>query len=340
MDEKTITTNSNRKTDHIDLALSAQVEAVRADGRFYYEPMFAGHPDPKAELPLSFAGGELRFPLWVSSMTGGTELAGKINANLARMCGEFGFGMGLGSCRMLLQSRERFADFDVRDIMGSDLPLYANLGIAQIEESLREKSTGEIEALLRDLRADGLIIHVNPLQEWMQPEGDRITRAPIDVIREFTETVHTRVIVKEVGQGMGPESIRALMQLPIQALEFAAHGGTNFTKLELLRASEETGEAYAQMALVGHSAEEMVRFVNTAIQDSGGSIKCREIIISGGLSGFLDGHYLMNQLNLPSVYGHASMFLRYAKEDYEALRRFAKMQVEGLKLAQAFLKVK
>jgi isopentenyl-diphosphate delta-isomerase len=225
-------------------------------------------------------------------------------------------------------------------MIGPDLPLYANLGIAQLEESLREKSTDQIEALLSDLRVDGLIIHVNPLQEWVQPEGDRISRAPIETIREFLETVQTRVIVKEVGQGMGPESLRALMQLPIQAIEFAAHGGTNFTKLELLRASDEAGEAYAQMALVGHSAEEMVRFVNTAIQDLGGNINCREIIISGGLSGFLDGHYLMNQLNLPSVYGHASRFLKYAKEDYESLRRFARMQVEGLKLAQSCLKVR
>ena len=340
MEEKRTSSASTRKADHIDLALSSQVDAARTDKRFYYEPMFSAHPDPDTDLPLAFAGGKLRFPLWVSSMTGGTKLAGKINANLARMCGEFGFGMGLGSCRMLLNSRERFADFDVRNFIGADLPLYANLGIAQIEAGLRDNSTDAIESLLRDLRVDGLIIHVNPLQEWMQPEGDRIARAPIDTIKEFIATFSTRVIVKEVGQGMGPESIRALLQLPIQALEFAAHGGTNFTKLELLRASEVAGEAYAQMALVGHSAEEMVRFVNTAIQDSGGNIKCREIIISGGLSGFLDGHYLTNQLNLPSVYGHASLFLRYAKEDYDTLRRFAKMQVEGLKLAQAFLKVR
>jgi len=340
MDEKTIKSSSTRKADHIELALRAQVKAARSDMRFYYEPMFSGHPDPDADLPLDFAGSQLRFPLWVSSMTGGTELAGKINTNLARMCGEFGFGMGLGSCRMLLNSRERFGDFDVRTLLGPDLPLYANLGIAQIEVCLREKSTDSIKELMHDLRANGLIIHVNTLQEWMQPEGDRIKRPPIETIKEFIDTISTRVMVKEVGQGMGPESIRALLQLPIQTLEFAAHGGTNFTKLELIRANENVGEAYGQMALVGHSAEEMVRFVNAAIQDLGGNIKCREIIISGGVSGFLDGHYLMNQLNLPSVYGHASMFLKYATEDYETLQRFAKMQVEGLKLAQAFLKVR
>lgn len=340
MDDKTNDTASVRKADHIELAFGSQIKSAQSDMRFYYEPMFAGHPDPNAELPLEFAGGKLRFPLWVSSMTGGTKLAAKINGNLARMCGEFGFGMGLGSCRMLLKSQERFKDFDVREIMGPDVPLYANLGIAQIEECLQEKSTDSILELLQKLRADGLIIHVNPLQEWMQPEGDRIVRAPIETIGEFMENVKSRIIVKEVGQGMGPESIGALLQLPIQALEFAAHGGTNFTKLELLRGKEESGAAYAQMAHVGHSAQEMVRFVNIAIQESGGNIKCREIIISGGLSGFLDGHYLMNQLNLPSVYGHASLFLKYAKEDYESLRRFAQLQVEGLKLAQACLKVR
>jgi len=329
-----------RKADHIDLAFKSQIDAIHADRRFYYEPMLAGHPDPDSDLRLTFLGKQLKYPLWVSSMTGGTEMAKKINKNLARMCGEFGFGMGLGSCRALLDSDDRMEDFDVRDLMGDEVPLYANLGIAQVEECLRIDSGESIERLVEKLRADGLIVHVNPLQEWMQPEGDVIKRAPIETIVELLDKTDLKVIVKEVGQGFGPESVSQLLRLPLEAIEMAAHGGTNFTKLELLRATSDKGEIYAQMATVGHSAVEMVEFINGAAEDLQGALGCKQIIISGGLKGFLDGYYLMNRLTLPSIYGHASMFLKYAKDDYEQLRAFAQMQVDGLKLAQACLRVR
>ncbi len=329
-----------RKADHIDLAFKSQIDAIHADGRFYYEPMLAGHPDPDSDLNLTFLGKQLKYPLWVSSMTGGTEMAKKINKNLARMCGEFGFGMGLGSCRALLDSDDRMEDFDVRDLMGDDLPLFANLGIAQVEECLRIDAGESMTRLVTKLRADGLIVHVNPLQEWMQPEGDVIRRAPIETIKELLDKTALRVIVKEVGQGFGPESVSQLLRLPLEAIEMAAHGGTNFTKLELLRAKSEKGDIYAQMATVGHSAVEMVDFINGAAEDLHGAPGCKQIIISGGLKGFLDGYYLMNRLTLPSIYGHASMFLKYAKDDYEQLRAFAQMQVDGLKLAHACLRVR
>jgi isopentenyl-diphosphate delta-isomerase len=332
--------SESRKADHIDLAFKSQIDAAHADSRFYYEPMLAGHPDPESDLGLTFLGKQLKYPLWVSSMTGGTEMARTINRNLARMCAEFGFGMGLGSCRALLDSDERMDDFDMRDIIGDQMPLYANLGIAQVEECLRLDGGTSMVRLVEKLRADGLIVHVNPLQEWMQPEGDAISRAPIATIEELLEKTDLKVIAKEVGQGFGPESVSQLLQLPLEAIELAAHGGTNFTKLELLRTTSDKGEIYAQMATVGHSAAEMIEFINGAVDDLHGTPACRQIIISGGLKGFLDGYYLMNRLTLPSIYGHASMFLKYAKDDYETLREFAQMQVDGLKLANACLRVR
>ena len=333
-------TSATRKADHIDLALKSQVEAALADPRFYYEPMLSGHPVEDDDMGQDFLGKRMSYPIWVSSMTGGTEMAKRINTNLARMCAEFGFGMGLGSCRALLDSDERISDFDMRPLIGSDLPLYANLGIGQVEECLEKDGGDSIASLVRKLSADGLIVHVNPLQEWMQPEGDIIKRPPAETISELLEKTSLKVIVKEVGQGFGPESISALLQMPLEAIELAAHGGTNFTKLELLRAASDKGEVYAEMATVGHSAEEMIGFINGAVEDLNGSPACRQIIISGGLKGFLDGYYLMNRLTLPSIYGHASMFLRYAKDDYQELQKFARMQIAGLKLASSCLRVK
>ena len=329
-----------RKADHIDLAFQSQTGDGARDPRFYYEPMLARHPDTDATLTRQFLGKTMQFPIWISSMTGGTELARHINENLARVCAEFGLGMGLGSCRVLLEEDTRRSDFAMRSIIGPELPFYANLGIAQVHELVKNRQISRVVELVETLEADGLIVHINPLQEWLQPEGDQISQVPLETIRALLEESELKIIVKEVGQGMGPLSISALMQLPLEAIEFAAHGGTNFAMLELLRSSPDQREAYVPLAGIGHSAGEMIEFVNGCASDLGETLKCRQIIVSGGVRSFLDGFYFMNKLNLPSIYGQASEFLKYAREDYATLRNYAQTQIQGLKLANAYLKVK
>lgn len=330
---------SKRKQDHIDLAFKSQMQPEELDRRFSYEPMLAAHPAENAKLPIQFEDKQLNFPIWVSSMTGGTEEAGQINKLLARVCGEFGFGMGLGSCRIILDSEERLPDFDVRDEIGKDLPLYANLGVAQVETLLADNSAWKIDRLLERLQADGLIIHVNPIQEWLQPEGDRFKRPPIMTVSVLLQFAEYPVIVKEVGQGIGEASLEALLKLPLAAIEFAAHGGTNFARLELLRNENTLLKTYADLARVGHNAETMVNMVNNLIEKLGNEVQCRQIIVSGGVKDFLDGYYYTKRLNLSAIYGQASAFLRHAKEGYEQLQNYARLQIAGLKLAHAFLRV-
>lgn len=333
-------TASARKRDHIELAFSSQVGAESLDDRFYYEPLLAAHPQRGSLPEFSFLGKRMRVPMWVSSMTGGTEWARTINHNLARACREFGMGMGLGSCRSLLNSDENFPDFDVRDLIGEDLPLFANLGIAQLEELVERGRLDQVRILIDKLRADGLIIHVNPFQEWLQPEGDRFKQPPLGTIEAVLEKADYPLIVKEVGQGMGLESLRALFQLPLAAVDFAANGGTNFSKLELLRSDPVREAVYRPLAHVGHSAREMVALTNRLVDDLGTRMQCRQVIISGGVRDFLDGYYLTKKVRLKAVYGQASAFLNHAREDYESLHRHVDSQVQGLELAQAFLRCK
>jgi isopentenyl-diphosphate delta-isomerase len=193
-------------------------------------------------------------------------------------------------------------------------------------------------ALVEKLRADGLIIHVNPMQEWFQPEGDILSAAPLDTLRRFIDKFHMPLIVKEVGQGMGPESLRELLQLPLRAIEFAAFGGTNFARVELLR-GENAGQALLEpLAYIGEDALSMVESVNRIVEQK--NPVCRELIISGGIRNFLDGYYLMERSTLPAIYGMASTFLKYAREGYEPLRAFVRSQVRGLEMAYAYLTVR
>jgi isopentenyl-diphosphate Delta-isomerase len=329
----------NRKSDHIHLAFSSRLELNQLDRRFYYEPAFSGHPGEEAIPEMEFLSKKFSIPVWVSSMTGGTKLAGTINKNLAKACKEYGMGMGLGSCRALLYDDAHLEDFRVRKYMG-DQALYANLGIAQIEQLSRENKISEIKDLIDKLDADGLIVHINPMQEWLQPEGDRYDHAPIETISRLIDKLDAKIIVKEVGQGMGPKSIQAFLSLPIEAFDFAASGGTNFSLLELSRANEEMRDYYQSLAYVGHDADDMIDSVNWLMAHKESEINCKQIIISGGIRNFLDGYYQIQKCALPSVYGQASAFLKQSMDSYERLQVFMEKQIEGLKIAYSFLRIR
>jgi isopentenyl-diphosphate delta-isomerase len=178
------------------------------------------------------------------------------------------------------------------------------------------------------------------MQEWLQPEGDFIAHSPIVTLEKVIAVFKGAIIVKEVGQGFGPASIKTLLQLPISAIDFAAAGGTNFAKLELLRSDKNYHQTNDPLTKIGHTAEEMVGFVNQALIDLGDKAIVKEIIISGGVQNFLDGYYLMEKLTLKSVYGQASAMLKHAADSYESLHSFVEEQIKGLAVAKAYLKVK
>jgi len=326
-----------RKKDHIDLAVAAQINRARVDDRFYFEPLLSAHPD-KTDLSLSFLGKTMKAPLWISSMTGGTGEARHINQNLARVCHKFGLGMGLGSCRILLddnaESKKYFPDFNLRPVLGKDVPFFANLGIAQVEALIEKGETAKIENMLGALSADGLFVHINPLQEWFQPEGDRLKKAPLETLEKLCQKLKTQIIVKEVGQGMGPRSLKALLELPVAGIELAAFGGTNFTRLEQLRSKNKN----AAFTTVGHTALEMVQFLNELARGNSAFTQ-KQIIISGGIENCLDGFYLRENLEYTSVIGQAKNFLVHA-ETFEELSAFTENEIASLVLAQSYLVAK
>lgn len=322
---------AERKGDHIELAQKARTHTGELDTRFNYEPLFFAHPQKNEVWKTKFLGFDLDYPVWISSMTGGTDHAKNINENLARLCGEFRLGMGLGSCRSLLTDRARLNEFAVKKWM-PESPLYANIGVAQVEELLDSNKESLLHEMVKIVEADGLIIHINPLQEWFQPEGDRFKKSPLETLQRILDKCKYPVIVKEVGQGMGPRSLRALLELPIAGIELGAFGGTNFTLLENLRGvNDPTRENFIN---VGHSAREMVEMLNALPNRN------KEIIISGGIKTMLDGYELKSKLTTNSVIGMASAFLTPALKDYETLRNYFLAQREALLTARTLLELR
>lgn len=328
---------ASRKDSHLKLAFEAQ--SLSNDPRFYYEPFLSAHPQTSETWPVKLGHQTQKFPIWISSMTGGTTNTNEINRRLAHTARKFGLGMGLGSSRIALENPQEAKGFDLRPILGDEVPFYLNFGIAQIEQMLQKGDLYKMVRLKDSLAADGFIIHVNPLQEWLQPEGDRIEHPPLQTIQNFLNEIDTPLIIKEVGQGFGRESMKALLKLPVTAIEFAASGGTNFSKLELLR-NESQAALLAPFVTVGHSAHEMVDFLNDSLTELGAKALCKTVIISGGIQNFLDGYYLMSKSKANALYGQASAFLKYALLSQEALDEFTRFQTEGLLMARSFLKIK
>ncbi len=331
------TSLNKRKSDHIELAFRSQLS--ENDSRFYYEPLFAASPDLSIIPSLIIAGKTMRAPWWISSMTGGAEKAGAINANLAKAAAKYGLGMGLGSCRPVMEQTESAADFKIRPLIGNQ-PLFANLGIAQLEEIFLNQQSQRVKELISVLEADGLIIHVNPLQEWFQPEGDTFQFSAIDTIKRCLDVFDFPIMVKEVGQGMGPRSLRALLELPIEALDFGSFGGTNFALLENLRSSGVQADEWQPATRVGHNAEEMSQWICDFIQQGTLNIQAKNIIVSGGIKNFLDGYYHLQKVPHNVLYAQASPFLKYALLGEEPLFEYIESQLQGLAMAYSYLSLK
>ena len=329
--------SEKRKSDHIELAFESQINNAENYG-FYYEPLLGTHQE--VDLSCEAFGFNFDAPLWVSSMTGGTEKAKFINERLAKTCEKFGLGMGLGSCRPLLDSDDRLEDFAVRKLIG-ERPLFANLGIAQLEQLVALNQTSKINELIKKLQADGLIIHVNPLQEALQHEGDKFKHPPIVTIEKVIEKLdQTKIIVKEVGQGFGPNSLKLLLDLPVSGIELSGFGGTNFSFLEHSRHTKRDSaklDSLLDFSYIGHTAQEMLSWINTYTAQNG-LYKKKSLIISGGIKNVIQGYGLREQSELNALIGYASKFLKPAMHSQEQLDEFVKAQVASLSLCKNYLR--
>jgi isopentenyl-diphosphate Delta-isomerase len=224
-----------RKLDHIDIVLGQNVAAkgvTTGFERFFFEheALPELHLD-EIDTSLTLFGKQLKAPLLISSMTGGAEAAGVINLHLAEAAEQLGVAMGVGSQRAAIEAAHVAHTYQVRRVAPS-LLLFANLGAVQLNYGY---GVEEARRAVEMIEADALFLHLNPLQEAVQAEGDRNWSGLLSRIKTLAATLPVPVVVKEVGNGIGPATARRLVEAGVQAIDVAGAGGTSWSEVEAHR---------------------------------------------------------------------------------------------------------
>ncbi|MDG2990648.1 type 2 isopentenyl-diphosphate Delta-isomerase [Candidatus Synechococcus calcipolaris G9] len=236
----------HRKAEHLDICIHGDVESpLVSTGLERYRFRHTCLPEldfDDLDIQTTFLGWPLAAPLLISSMTGGTALAGKINRRLARAAQHFRIPMGVGSQRVLLEQPQIAETFAVREV-APDTPLLANIGAVQLNYGCGVDDCGKI---IKILDANALILHLNPLQEAVQTRGDRNFKGLLPKIRDLCQQLEVPVIVKEVGNGISGAIADQLIQAGVAAIDVAGAGGTSWAKVEAARATDPRQRALGQ----------------------------------------------------------------------------------------------
>jgi isopentenyl-diphosphate delta-isomerase len=314
-----------RKSEHLRINLEEDVSyPTLTTGLERYRFVHRALPEislGQVKLATTFLGVRLRLPLLISSMTGGTEDAKRINLNLAGGAQEAGIAMGLGSVRAALEAPDLLDTFAVRHV-APDILLMANLGAAQLNTGY---GVEQCKRAVDSTDSDALILHLNPLQEALQDDGDPDWRGLLGKIETICRGLEVPVVVKETGWGISACVARQLMEAGVAAVDIAGAGGTSWSQVEMMRAPTERRRrlcaAFADWGLPTAKAVVEVRSALPGVP----------LIASGGLRNGMD---LAKVLALGAdLGGLAGPFLRAANESAEAVASLAAEIADVLRTA-------
>lgn len=309
----------DRKLEHIELAMDRRVQL---DSRFFDAWTFEHRALPEIrlediDLSVDFLGKRLRAPLLVSCMTGGTGSARTINRNLAEAAERTGIAIGVGSQRKALESPDTAATFEVRSAAPT-APVIGNLGAVQLNYGMGIEHCRRAVAMVG---ADALALHLNPLQEAIQPEGQCDFRGLVAKIGDIVRQLEVPVIVKEIGCGIAPSTGRALAGVGVEWIDTAGLGGTSWARIEAARKDDlPLGELFADW---GVPTPDAIRGLV--------AIAGLRVIGSGGVRSGLD---VAKALAMGAeLVGLAQPFLGPAMESADAVVRSIERVVAELRIA-------
>jgi isopentenyl-diphosphate delta-isomerase len=273
---------ASRKSEHVKIVLG---EDVAAKGIYTGFAAYRLPHDALPELDLAevdtattFLGKPMRAPLLVSSMTGGAHDVARINMVLAEAAEILGLAMGVGSQRSAIRDEQFAYTYQVRRVAPS-IPLLANLGAVQLNYGY---GVDECRRAVEMIEADALILHLNALQEAVQPEGNTNFKGLLKQIEQVCARVGVPVIAKEVGNGIGARAARRLAEAGASVIDVAGAGGTSWSEVERFRHSTEGGARVAgAFAGWGIPTSEAIREVRAALPNI-------TLIGSGGIRSGVD----------------------------------------------------
>jgi isopentenyl-diphosphate delta-isomerase len=301
----TRTITRDRKAEHLRLALDERMQLRRS----YFDDLAFEHqalPEidfDGIDVSARFLGRSLSAPLLISCMTGGTDEAGRINRNLAAAAEATGVAVGVGSQRKALEDPSTAESFRIRPCAPS-VPILANLGAVQLNYGF---GVDECRRAVEMIAADALVLHVNALQEAIQPEGQRNFSGLLAKIGAVVRALEVPVIVKEVGCGISRRTAEALLAEGVSILDAAGHGGTSWSRIEGARASRAgLGELFADWGIPTPLALRRLR-----------ELPGLTLIGSGGVRTGLDAAKAV--ASGADIVGLAYPFLRAATESTESV---------------------
>ncbi len=230
---------SNRKKEHIDICINEDVSFRKTNGFEKYEFEHYAITELKYEdidLTTSFFGKKIDYPFLISCMTGGTAEAEKINERLAISASNLNIPIGVGSQRQALENKTHHDSYKIIRKNAGTVPVLGNIGAAQIA---KDDNPVKTFMYLADLvEADAMVVHLNPLQELMQPEGDRDFGGLLKKIEKVAKKFNNPIIVKEVGSGISRKVAKKLIDAGVRGIDVAGAGGTSWAAVELLRRND------------------------------------------------------------------------------------------------------
>ncbi len=237
MKNNKIDKTSKRKKEHIELCLTDKVSFKdKTNGFEYYDFKHYAITEVVPEeinFQTKFLGKKINFPFLISCMTGGTVEAESINAKLALAAEQLRIPVGVGSQRQALENDNLINTYKIFRKNAPTIPLLANIGAAQ---TIQQKNN--LIKLVEMVEADALAIHINPLQELLQPEGEPNFKGLLKSIANVVKNIGVPVIVKEVGSGISAEAAKKLLETGIKGIDVAGAGGTSWAGVEILRRKE------------------------------------------------------------------------------------------------------
>jgi isopentenyl-diphosphate delta-isomerase len=233
-----MTETEKRKAEHIKILLEQKAQARKATTGFEdIQLIHRALPEvnrQKITLSTSFLGKKLSAPLIVGAMTGGTEEATKINASIAEAVEKLGLGMGVGSQRAAIEDPKLEKTYKITRKKAPNAFIIANVGGVQLVHGYGLK---EVKKAVEMIDADAVAIHLNAVQEAVQPEGQTNFKGILAKISEITGELDKPVIVKETGCGISAEDAKALEAAGVKAIDIGGVGGTSFAAVEYYRST-------------------------------------------------------------------------------------------------------